>query len=227
ERFLRMATLAINYHPAPLPRFAGLNPFSWALLHGETRYGVTWHVLTPKIDAGEIVVQAHFPIKDSWNVVELVRRCTAPGCELFRDLLAKIAAGDWAFHPQDLGQRSYFSGRMKPFGGRFPFTAPHATLVNLQRATSYFPGPNPFCMPRVTVNGSAFELVRFNLDPRSSGAPAGTIVHLSECGLGFAVAGGTMTTDLVRADATETQAGEYAHSAGLRLGQRADIDDRP
>ena len=82
ERLLRLATLAINYHPAPLPRFAGLNPFSWALLHGETRYGVTWHVLTPKIDAGDIVAQAHFPINAAWNVVELIRCCTAPGCAL-------------------------------------------------------------------------------------------------------------------------------------------------
>jgi methionyl-tRNA formyltransferase len=227
ERLLRMATLAINYHPAPLPRFAGLNPFSWALLHGETRYGVTWHVLTPKIDAGDVIAQAHFPVEASWNVVELIRRCTAPGCQLFRDLLAKIAAGERTFHPQDLTQRSYFSGKMKPFGGRFPFSAPHSTLVNLQRATSYFPGPNPFCMPRVTVKGNAFELIRFSLDPVSTAAPAGTIVHLSESGLRFAVAGGTMTTDLVRgADAIERQLWEYANSVGLKVGQRADVDDR-
>jgi methionyl-tRNA formyltransferase len=228
DRLLRTAALAINYHPAPLPRFAGLHPFSWALLHGETRYGVTWHVLTPKIDAGDIVAQAHFPIEPSWNVVELIRRCAAPGCELFRDLLAKIAVGERNFRPQDLAQRSYFSGKMKPFGGRFPFTAAHATIVNLQRATSYFPGPNPFCMPSVTVNGTAFELVRFRLDPGSNSAPAGTIVHLDESGLRFAVAGGTMITDLVRAaDAIEAPAWEFAHAAGLKVGQRADLDERP
>jgi methionyl-tRNA formyltransferase len=227
DRLLRMARLAVNYHAAPLPRFAGLNPYSWALLHGETRYGVTWHVLTPKIDAGDIVAQTHFPIETSWNVVELMRRCTAPGCQLFRDLLAKIAAGERSFHPQDLRQRSYFSGKMKPFGGRFPFSAPHSTLVNLQRATSYFPGPNPFCMPRVTVNGNAFELVRFSLDSGPTGALAGTIVHIGEAGIRFAVVVGTMITDLVRgADAIETRAWDFASSAGLAVGQRADIGDR-
>ena len=34
---------AVNFHDGPLPRYAGLNAPSWALLHRESRYGVTWH----------------------------------------------------------------------------------------------------------------------------------------------------------------------------------------
>jgi folate-dependent phosphoribosylglycinamide formyltransferase PurN len=53
---LRLARrLAINYHDALLPNYAGGNAVSWALLHGEIGHGVTWHEMTERIDAGGIL----------------------------------------------------------------------------------------------------------------------------------------------------------------------------
>lgn len=37
---------AINYHDAPLPKYAGINATSWAILSGEKIHGVSWHVMT-------------------------------------------------------------------------------------------------------------------------------------------------------------------------------------
>ena len=34
---------AINYHDSPLPKYAGTNTTSWALLNNEKTYGVSWH----------------------------------------------------------------------------------------------------------------------------------------------------------------------------------------
>ena len=45
---------AANFHDGPLPHYAGLNTPAWAILAGETRYGVTWHALTEGIDEGDI-----------------------------------------------------------------------------------------------------------------------------------------------------------------------------
>ncbi|HEY7784569.1 MAG TPA: formyltransferase family protein, partial [Pyrinomonadaceae bacterium] len=36
--------LAINYHDAPLPRYAGTHATSWALLNREREHGVSWHI---------------------------------------------------------------------------------------------------------------------------------------------------------------------------------------
>src|SRR4051812_11662653 len=39
----RARKCAINFHDAPLPRYAGLNAPAWALMKGERQHGVTWH----------------------------------------------------------------------------------------------------------------------------------------------------------------------------------------
>src|SRR5262249_44928462 len=41
---------AINFHDGPLPRYAGLNAPTWALLRREREYGITWHVMTEQLD---------------------------------------------------------------------------------------------------------------------------------------------------------------------------------
>src|SRR5579863_8808955 len=48
---------AINYHDALLPAYAGRHVTSWAILHREAMHGVTWHVMTDRADAGDILKQ--------------------------------------------------------------------------------------------------------------------------------------------------------------------------
>ncbi|KHG42109.1 hypothetical protein OA07_07275, partial [Aphanizomenon flos-aquae 2012/KM1/D3] len=50
----RAKKASINYHDAPLPKYAGLYATSWALLNGETQHAVTWHEIVSKVDAGPI-----------------------------------------------------------------------------------------------------------------------------------------------------------------------------
>lgn len=51
--------LAINYHEAPLPNYAGVHATSWAIMNREVKHGITWHVMTERVDAGDILKQ-HF-----------------------------------------------------------------------------------------------------------------------------------------------------------------------
>ena len=44
----------INFHDGPLPRYAGLNTPAWALMNGETAYGVSWHLVTPEIGRAHV-----------------------------------------------------------------------------------------------------------------------------------------------------------------------------
>src|ERR1700760_2013594 len=41
DTLARVKRLAINYHDAPLPRYAGMHATSWALLAGETAYAIS------------------------------------------------------------------------------------------------------------------------------------------------------------------------------------------
>ena len=43
---------AINYHDAPLPKYAGNYATSWAIMQGEREHGITWHEMIDLVDAG-------------------------------------------------------------------------------------------------------------------------------------------------------------------------------
>src|SRR5690606_6410745 len=56
---------AINFHDGLLPGYSGLNVPSWAIINDEKIHGITWHFMTRKIDAGDIISQVEFSIDDN------------------------------------------------------------------------------------------------------------------------------------------------------------------
>ncbi|MDD4756219.1 MAG: formyltransferase family protein [Prolixibacteraceae bacterium] len=52
----------INVHPALLPEYKGYHPVPYVILNEEKRHGVTAHLITPEMDAGEIVLKESFNI---------------------------------------------------------------------------------------------------------------------------------------------------------------------
>ena len=75
--------LAINYHDAPLPRYAGMHSTSWAIMAGETAHGVTWHVASEKVDAGAIIRQQGVPIDPEETALSLNAKCYDAAVESF------------------------------------------------------------------------------------------------------------------------------------------------
>ena len=57
-KILGLARLgAFNMHGSLLPKYRGRAPINWAVLHGETRLGMTLHRMVKQADAGAIVDQ--------------------------------------------------------------------------------------------------------------------------------------------------------------------------
>lgn len=57
-----------NVHAALLPQYRGAAPINWAIIHGETKTGVTTFFLDHEIDTGRIILQREFPIPDTADV---------------------------------------------------------------------------------------------------------------------------------------------------------------
>src|SRR5262245_33944398 len=57
----------INYHPSPLPRYAGPQPIFWMLRDAEPEAAITVHVMTAEVDGGDILAQERLPIGDDEN----------------------------------------------------------------------------------------------------------------------------------------------------------------
>ena len=56
---------AYNIHPSLLPKYPGLNPWEKIFHEKERESGVTLHQLTEHVDAGNIIFQSSFIIKES------------------------------------------------------------------------------------------------------------------------------------------------------------------
>ena len=52
----------LNIHPSLLPKFKGLHTHRRAIEAGETQHGCTVHLVTPDLDDGPILGQAHVPV---------------------------------------------------------------------------------------------------------------------------------------------------------------------
>ena len=86
-------TAAVNFHDGPLPRYAGLNATCWSLLHGETEHAVTWHVIEPEADVGDLLVQASFAIEPQDTAFTLNARCFDYGQRSFEELCGQLEGG--------------------------------------------------------------------------------------------------------------------------------------
>ena len=100
---------AVNYHDAPLPKYAGSHATAWALHNRETSHGITWHVMTEQVDAGDILKQVIFPLSEGETKERLDQRCYLTGMRAFRELLIELKAGTHTRTVQDLSRRTYYA----------------------------------------------------------------------------------------------------------------------
>lgn len=143
EMVKRARKMSINYHDGPLPRYAGLNATSWAILNGETQHGVTWHEMTDKPDAGRIVGAAPLSIDPHDTAFSLNAKCLEAGLTSFKVLLPDLLSGDLRPREQ-VGDRTYFGRFKRPdAAATLSCGAPASETIALARAMSFGPYVNP------------------------------------------------------------------------------------
>ena len=64
---------AINFHPAP-PEYPGSGGINFALYENKKTFGITVHLMSEKVDSGEILDVLYFPILEKDNVDTLLKK---------------------------------------------------------------------------------------------------------------------------------------------------------
>lgn len=145
---------AVNFHDGPLPRHAGLNAPVWALIEGETRHGITWHMIEGGVDEGDILVSRGFDVSGNDTALTLNTKAYEAAIDSFDDLMDQLAQGLRRV-PQDLGQRSYHALADRPSGhGLLDFTRPAGELARLCRALDHGGYSNPLSAPKLRAHGA-------------------------------------------------------------------------
>lgn len=83
---------AINLHFSLLPKYRGAAPVNWAIVHGETRTGVTTMQMDAGLDTGDILLQRETDIGTDETAVELMGRLSAIGAAVLSETLVNLDA---------------------------------------------------------------------------------------------------------------------------------------
>ncbi len=102
----------INLHYSLLPEYRGVYPVNWAIIEGKEKTGVTYHLISEKIDAGRIICQRATQIRLSDTARTLQLRLDDLAYELFDEILNLAIRGNIrqsAFMPPSEALGSYWS----------------------------------------------------------------------------------------------------------------------
>ncbi|MBI5689828.1 MAG: formyltransferase [Verrucomicrobia bacterium] len=140
-KILGLARLgAWNMHGSLLPRYRGRAPINWAVLHGETRIGMTLHRMVARADAGAIVDQVGVEIGPRDTAEQAFRKVLPCARRVLARQIDALLAGTVRETPQDETQATYFGGR-KAEDGRILWSQSSRQIFNLVRAvTDPYPG---------------------------------------------------------------------------------------
>ncbi len=110
QRVLEVPPLGcINLHSAPLPRYQGMMPNFWTMVHGERQAAVTVHYMVEKLDAGDIIVQLPVPIYPTDSLHDLMVRSKQIGVQALLEAVEQIEQDTVQGHRMDTSQATYYS----------------------------------------------------------------------------------------------------------------------
>lgn len=214
---------AINFHDGPLPRHAGLNAPVWAILAGEQRHGVTWHMIEGGIDEGDIVKQRMFDMAPNETALTLNTRCYEAAMESFSELLTDLHGPGLQRFPQDLSQRTYHGRLDRPAAAaRIDLARPADEIVALVRALDHGSYWNPLSCPKLAVGDQVLlvSAAAAESSPAKATVP-GEVLEASMAGL--VVATGTVPVRLT--GLKDMQGMSVCPSTVARAGDRLPLFD--
>jgi methionyl-tRNA formyltransferase len=139
----------LNCHPSLLPRYAGPHPAFWMLKNGESVAGVTVHMMTEKIDAGDIVAQQELIIEENENAGQLTQRQHHAAAALLTEAVNAMAQGTIDPKPQNIAERSYF-GKKNVADTTLDWNGSARQIANLWRALQPYE-PLTACLNGTTI----------------------------------------------------------------------------
>lgn len=211
----------INYHNSPLPKYAGVNATTWALIHGEQEHAVSWHEVVPTIDSGRLLKQAKFPILPTDTALSLNTRCAEVAIATFAELVGELEGDRAAAVEQNLAERSYFGLHHRPAAAAvLRWTESTQTLVNLVRALDFGPTPNPIALPKLWLPGGVVAVGRAEAIA-SEPLPAGQVLSLDAEGLRVATADSSLQiTQITTLSGQPVTAEMLRDRYGVQLGAK-------
>ncbi|MEG4234725.1 amino acid adenylation domain-containing protein [Microcoleus sp. Pol11C3] len=171
--------LAINYHDAPLPKYAGLNATSWALMHREKTHGVTWYVMSDSVEGGDILKQVAIDITDEDTAFTLNNKCYEAAIRSFEELVDEISSGQGLANKQNLDERTYLGHSKRLFaGGVLSFNRCADDIDADIRALDFGSYPNALGVAKLAIGSDLIIIPKLEVKDDLSKSSRGTITAI-------------------------------------------------
>jgi len=133
----------VGIHPSLLPRNRGGAVLNWAIIRGETDWGVTLYYLSSSLDQGDIIDQMSFVIEPRDDIRSVYDKADRACVQLLRKNLPLLRSGSASRCSQNPDLASLLHQR-KPEDGRINWDWPVIQIDRMVRAVTH-PFPGAFC----------------------------------------------------------------------------------
>lgn len=117
---INSAKYAINVHPAILPEYKGYHPVPHVLINNESYHGITAHIITDALDAGDIVHIEKFEISKFSTLNEIQKQVNDTMPKFLLELFDKVFDDDFALLPNDGSKTKIVAERRTPEDSEIP-----------------------------------------------------------------------------------------------------------
>lgn len=172
---------AVNYHNALLPNYAGTNATAWAILNGEKTHGISWHIMTHKVDQGDVLFQASLPILKKDTAISLNIRCHQLAEKTFSRFLRKLFDKKYKIKNATKACVKFYKSTYKPkYNGFIHWEMPVEEIDRTFRALNFENYSNTIATPRFIYNHRVFIIRGIRVFRKTLDLPPGHVISLKE-----------------------------------------------
>jgi len=165
----------INVHPSMLPKYRGGNPYTRAIMNGETETGVTIHFMDEGFDTGDIIAQKPYHIPSKATMGTIFNELNFIGIELLLQVLECYESQPLPRIPQPKGH--FISGR--GLSDKELFINFEKSAEDIER---FIRALNPFLLASTTFRGNIMKIIKAEVasDAFCLPHPAGTLAKIED-----------------------------------------------
>ncbi len=171
----------INYHDAPLPKYAGVHATSWAIMNQERYHAVSWHLAGEMVDAGDILKQFPVEISEKETAFSLNVKCYDAAIKMFHELIDELAHGKEILVRQNLEERTYFPLYKRPAAAGVISFESDARQIDAQvRALGFGNYPNALGLTKFEIGNDFLVIAEMEVLEWMSSTKPGTLNKIDE-----------------------------------------------
>jgi methionyl-tRNA formyltransferase len=167
---LKRETLkVINFHNSFLPAYKGNGKVvpTWAIFNGEKSHGVTWHLVSAGIDAGNILCQERFPIDDYDTALNVIIKGIILGIKLFENSIDAFFNIKINGIPQGYGEYYIYKTIDIPAKGYLDINWDFETMSRFLRSMDT--GPYQILpKPKIILDNNEYIITKYWIDKKNS-----------------------------------------------------------